>query len=219
VVEVSVGVGGQGGGTADVGLDVVDYYLAVYFMLLLGIFQCFGAGCIFDIDSAVEKSSKASVAVLTIGYWAIVIIMGILSLYEVQVVLALDVAHLLVDLLGGYASSEEGGGGEVSSVSGVRGASHVLGIENLLGELGDGEGFVLLGAAEGGVQVLLKEVSVTVSVAMSLTVSIGLPGMVERAATQSTVVVSLPPSEFTGGDGVEVVDVVLALAMKVGRAC
>merc|ERR1719380_323049 len=59
---------------------------------------------------------------------------------EVRGVLVLDVEHLLVDLLGGHSSSEEGGSGEVSSVSWVGGAHHVLGIEHLLGELGDGEG-------------------------------------------------------------------------------
>ena len=38
----------------------------------------------------------------------------------------LDVEHLLVDLLGGHASAEHGGGGQVAAVAGVGGAHHVL---------------------------------------------------------------------------------------------
>ena len=66
---------------------------------------------------------------------------------EVRGVLVLDIEHLLIDFLGGHSSSEHGGGGEISSVSWVRSAHHVLGIEHLLGKLWDGKSSVLLRAS------------------------------------------------------------------------
>jgi hypothetical protein len=46
---------------------------------------------------------------------------------EVGGVLFLDVKPLLIDLLGGHTAAEHGEGGEVTVVTGVGGAHHVLG--------------------------------------------------------------------------------------------
>jgi hypothetical protein len=61
----------------------------------------------------------------------------------------LDVEHLFIDFFGGHSSSEHSRSGKVSTVSRVRSAHHVLGVEHLLGELRDGEGSVLLGSSGG----------------------------------------------------------------------
>jgi hypothetical protein len=47
--------------------------------------------------------------------------------------------HLLVDLLGAHATPEHAGAGQVAAVAGVGCAHHVLGVEGLLRQLGDGQ--------------------------------------------------------------------------------
>jgi len=68
---------------------------------------------------------------------------------KVGAVLVLDVEHLLIDLLGGHATTEHGSNGQVTSVTGVRGSHHVLGIEHLLGQLGNRQGTEVLGVVGG----------------------------------------------------------------------
>ena len=65
---------------------------------------------------------------------------------EVSRVLDLDGLELVLDLPHRYLSSEDAADGEVSAVSRVRGRHHVLGVEHLLRELGDGDGAVRGGA-------------------------------------------------------------------------
>merc|ERR1719213_1438500 len=68
---------------------------------------------------------------------------------EVRGVLVLNVEHLFIDFLGGHSTSEHGGGGEISTVSWIRSAHRVLGIEHLGGEFWDGKSSVLLGTSGG----------------------------------------------------------------------
>merc|ERR1712223_389017 len=65
---------------------------------------------------------------------------------EVGTVFVLDVKHLLIHLLHGHSASEDGGHGQVASMTGITGGHHVLGIEHLLSQLGYCQSPVLLTA-------------------------------------------------------------------------
>jgi len=70
-------------------------------------------------------------------------------LNEVALVLALDVAHLVLNLLHGDLTAEQSGASEVAAVTEVGSSHHVLGVEHLLGQLGDADLAVRLAAAAG----------------------------------------------------------------------
>ena len=61
--------------------DVVDHYLGVYLLLLLGVFQCFGAGWVFDFTTAKAKSTNVSVLALGILYWGSLIPLSFISCF------------------------------------------------------------------------------------------------------------------------------------------
>lgn len=68
---------------------------------------------------------------------------------EVGGVLVLDIAHLVLNLLHGDLTAEDGGTGEVAAVTEVGGGHHVLGVEDLLGELGDRDSAERVGVTAG----------------------------------------------------------------------
>lgn len=59
--------------------DVVDHYVNVYLMLLMGVFECLGAAWVYEMPAAIAASTKNSVYILFIGFWAPLVILAILS--------------------------------------------------------------------------------------------------------------------------------------------
>lgn len=70
-------------------------------------------------------------------------------LNEVALVLALDVAHLVLNLLHGDLTAEQSGASEVAAVTEVGSSHHVLGVEHLLGQLRNADLAVRLATAAG----------------------------------------------------------------------
>jgi len=59
--------------------DVVDHYLTVYLMLLVGILEVFGAGWVYQFNETIAAVNTRTVYLLTFGYWGSLIIVGLLS--------------------------------------------------------------------------------------------------------------------------------------------
>jgi hypothetical protein len=55
--------------------DVVDHYLSVYLLLFLGVFQCFGAGWVYNYGESVATSGSGSTMVLFVGFWGSLILL------------------------------------------------------------------------------------------------------------------------------------------------
>jgi len=61
--------------------DVVDHYLGVYLLLLLGVFQSFGATWVFDFGRASEAHNKVCVLSLGIAFWGSLIPLAFISVF------------------------------------------------------------------------------------------------------------------------------------------
>ena len=64
--------------------DVVDNYLNVYLMLLIGILECMGAGWVYEAAQIFEKGRnyKISLIILAAGYWSAIFIIPIASIFS-----------------------------------------------------------------------------------------------------------------------------------------
>jgi len=65
--------------------DVVDHYLNVYLMLLIGVLETAGVGWVYEAEEICSKgrNMKYSVIVLTFGYWVTLAVMGPISFFVI----------------------------------------------------------------------------------------------------------------------------------------
>ncbi len=69
-----------------VALDVIDHYINVYCMILLGILQCFGVGWIHEVSDNIQKHNipKSSYAILALGFWIPLILFCVIALFALD---------------------------------------------------------------------------------------------------------------------------------------
>jgi len=61
---------------------VVDRYISVYLMFVLGIMQCFGAGWMFRYKKLTSnQKNKTSIMILTYVYWSFLIVIGPVTVF------------------------------------------------------------------------------------------------------------------------------------------
>lgn len=61
--------------------DVVDHYLSIYLLFILGVLQCLGTGWVYGYEDAVEASNKKSVLILGICFWGALLPLSFLSVF------------------------------------------------------------------------------------------------------------------------------------------
>ena len=67
--------------------DVVDHFLNVYLMLLIGILETAGVGWVYEANEIIEKGGppvKTAVIIWAVGYWASLILCGILTFFVLE---------------------------------------------------------------------------------------------------------------------------------------
>jgi len=66
--------------------DVVDHFLNVYLMLLLGIMECFGAGWIYELADITSRGRgpKLAANILIISYWLPLLVLGPVSIWILE---------------------------------------------------------------------------------------------------------------------------------------
>ena len=63
--------------------DVVDHYLNVYLMLLIGVLETWGAGWIYELPDIISqgRAHKLAVIILASAYWGSLLIFGVISFF------------------------------------------------------------------------------------------------------------------------------------------